>query len=144
MKTENSIIGLHMKDFLDYEVRACPNVPGGLPRQRLAVLSPIWRGKTLRLEYPDGAIHNLHGWISSGEGEPGDLQVFWTRHQPRGPAVCLAIGGDGGLRDSGPEGKDAAPKGYPFLALAESLIPPEVLTAIGPQPQEEQEILLLA
>ena len=134
-----------MKNFLEYEVQECDNVPGGLPRQRLAVLSPVWRGESLRLEYPDGTVHLLQGWTGPGAGGPCDLQVFWTRHLPQAPAVCLAIGGAGGLRDLGPAGADAAPKGYPFLALSASLIPPEVLAVIGPAPRaQEPEILLLA
>jgi len=130
--------------FIDYEVRACANVPGGLPRQRLAVLSPIWQGETLQLQYPDGTGHTLQGWSSSGEGEPGGLRVFWTRHGQQDPAVCLAIGGNGGLRDLGPAGDGAAPKGYAFLGLAESLIPPEVLAVIGAAPPIPREVLLLA
>jgi len=134
-----------MENFLDYEVLPCDNVPAGLPRQRLVVLSPIWRGESLRLEYPDGAVHLIQGLCGSGEEGPCDLQVFWTRHQPQAPAVCLAIGGACGLRDSGPKGADAASKGYPFLALARNLIPPEVLAVIGPAPPApEPEIPLLA
>ena len=133
-----------MENFLDYEILACANVPGGLPRQRLVVLSPIWQGETLLLEYPDGTIHVLRGRSGPGEGEPGGLRIFWTRHQPQGPAVCIVIGGDHGLRVLDLEETDAAPQGYPFLALAESMIPPEVLEVIGPPPQERKEILLLA
>ncbi len=134
-----------MENSLEYEVPPCANVPQGLPRQRLAVLSPIWRGESLRLEYPDGAVHLLQGWSGPGAGGPCDLQVFWTRHLPRAPVVCLAIGGAGGLRDLGPAGEDAAPKGYAFLALAESLIPPEVFAFIGPAPPApDREIRLLA
>ncbi len=135
-----------MERFLDYEVRACANVPGGLPRQRLAVLSPVWRGKSLRLEYPDGAEHTLMGWSGPGEGEPSDLRVFWTRVRPQDPAVCLVIGGDCGIRDLGPAGTVAAAKGRPFLALVESLIPPEVLAVIGPPPPgpKDRGIRLLA
>jgi len=133
-----------MESFLDYEIHPCTNVPGGLPRQRLAVLSPIWRGKSLRLEYPDGAVHLLQGVSGPGDGEPCGLRVFWTRHQPLAPAVCLVIGGNAGLRDLGPAGADAAPQGYPFLALAESMIPPEVLAIIGPAPPaRKREIRLL-
>ncbi|MHB8069761.1 MAG: hypothetical protein ACYDIC_17855 [Desulfobaccales bacterium] len=131
-----------MEIFLEYEVHPCANVPGGLPRQRLAVLSPIWRGECLRLAYPDGAVHLLQGCSGSEEVEPCGLRVFWTRHQSQTPAVCLAIGGSGGLQDLG---QDAAPQGYPFLALAESLIPPEVLAVIGPAPgAQKPEIRLLA
>jgi hypothetical protein len=135
-----------MVSFLEYEVPPCANVPAGLPRQRLAVLSSIWRGKTLFLEYPEGAIHTLQGWSGPEPGEAADLRIFWTRHQPQGPRVCLAIGGDHGLRDLGPEGTDAAPLGYPFLALAESLIPLEVLEVIGPAPppEKDRKIRLLA
>jgi hypothetical protein len=135
-----------MKEFLEYEVLPCPNVPAGLPRQWLAVLSPIWRGETLLLEYPDGTTHTLQGWCGPDPGKPCGLQVFWTRHQPQGPPVCLAIGGNGGLQDLGPAGTDARPQGYAFLALAESLIPPEVFACIGPPPPPEppREIRLLA
>ncbi len=98
----------------------------------------------MRIEYPDGAVHTLQGGSGSG-GKPCALRVFWTRHQPQAPAVCLVIGGDAGLRDLGPLGQDAAPRGYPFLALAESLIPPEVLAVIGPAPRAQKpEIRLLA
>ena len=135
-----------MKKFLEYKVKPCANVPAGLPRQRLVVLSPIWGGDGLRLEYPDGARHTLEACSSPEEGEPCGLRVFWTRHQPQAPAVCLALGGDRGIRDLGPAEEDAAPKGYPFLALAESLIPLEVFAVIGPppRPQEERKICLLA
>jgi hypothetical protein len=132
-----------MKDFLEYEVPPCANVPQGLPRQRLEVLSPIWRGESLRLAYPDGEELLLKGWSGPEAGGPCRLRVFWTRHQPQAPAVCLALGGDQGLRELGAA---AAPQGHPFLALAESLIPPEVLAVIGPppRPRETREIRLLA
>jgi len=136
-----------METFLEYEVLSCANLPGGLPRQRLAVLSPIWRGETLLLAYPDAPAHTLQAWSGPEPGEPCDLQVFWTRHQPLGPPICLVIGGDRGLRDLGPAGLDAQPQGYAFLALAESLIPPEVFACIGPPPpppQPHREIRLLA
>ena len=54
-----------MENFLDYEILPCANVSEGLPRQRLAVLSPIWQGEILLLEYPDGAIHVLRGWSAA-------------------------------------------------------------------------------
>jgi hypothetical protein len=134
-----------MESFLEYEVYPCANVPAGLPRQRLAVLSPIWRGKFLCLEYPDGTVHTLQGWSSPEPGEPGELQIFWTRHQPQGPPVCLAIGGDHGLRVLDLAKAEAAAQGYPFLAPAESLIPLEVLEVIGPAPgPPDREILMLA
>ncbi|MDD2902739.1 MAG: hypothetical protein PHU44_09935, partial [Syntrophales bacterium] len=108
-----------MKSFIDYEVSACPNVPAGLPRQRLTVLSPIWRGRTLRLEYPDGTVHVLK--VCSGPDAEGleELRVFWTRHQPEAPAACLALGGEHGLLILDPGGTGAGVQGHPFLALAE-------------------------
>ena len=59
-----------MDQYLDYEVRPGSNVPQGLPRQRLAVLSPIWRAPALTLEYPRG-----------GSPHPGGLVGF----RPRSP-----------------------------------------------------------
>ena len=38
-----------MQQYLEYEVRPRSNVPQGLPRQRLPVLSPVWRGPPLTL-----------------------------------------------------------------------------------------------
>jgi hypothetical protein len=132
-----------MSRFLEYEVQPGSNLPQGLPRLRLPVLSPVWRGERLRLEYPDGEVHTLVGWAGPGEGGPGELQVFWTRHQPEGPAVALAIGGDAGLRilAPGPGGETA--QGLPFLALALSLIPAAVLETIGPEPAAAPKPLLL-
>ncbi|MBM4294259.1 MAG: hypothetical protein FJ126_05055 [Deltaproteobacteria bacterium] len=126
-----------MLGVIEFEVAAGPNVPGGLPRHLAPLLSPVWRGPALRLEYPDGAVHLLVGWSENqdGAGSSGEVQIFWTRHEPDGPPVCLAIGGDAGLRDLGPEDGEEAPQGYPFLALAESLIPAEVLAVIGPRPE---------
>ena len=126
-----------MKHFLEYEVRDSGNVPGGLPRLKLPVLSPIWCGQALHLKYPDGEVHTLVGWRGPEEGAPGELRVFWTRHHSSGPPVCLAIGGDAGLRDLGPAGEAASFRGLPFLALAESLIPLEVLKVIGPLPKPQ-------
>lgn len=134
---------LQMKYLIDYEVSSGANVPQGLPRQLLAVLSPIWRGLALRLEYPDGEVHTLVGWSGPDKGSPCELRVFWTRHQPGAPAVCLAIGGDAGVRNFGPPGFHQATKGYSFLALAESMIPPEVREVIGPRPAPEPEPPLL-
>ena len=131
-----------MDKYIDYEVRPCANVPAGLPRQRLAVLSPIWRGRTLRLEYPDGTIHVLKVCSGPDPEGLGELRLFWTRHQPQAPAVCLALGGAHGLLVLDPGETGAGIQGHPFLALAESLIPPEVLDVIGPPPPPE--VLLLA
>jgi hypothetical protein len=132
----------NMFRFLEYQVNPGENLPQGLPPQSLAVLSPIWRGPTLHLKYPDGEVHIVVGWGGPGAGSPCGVQVFWTRHEPRGPAVCLAIGGDGGLRQQVAADPDATPQGLPFLALAESMIPREVLDVIGPKPQAEPLLLI--
>ena len=65
-----------MEQHLEYAVRPGSNVPQGLPRQRLAVLSPIWRAPALTLDYPDGEVCTLMGWSGSDPGAPCDLQVF--------------------------------------------------------------------
>jgi len=122
----------NMHQYLEYEVRPGSNVPQGLPRQRLPVLSPIWRGPALTLEYPDGEVHTLVGWSGSAPGASCDLKIFWTR-ELTGPAMALAIGGDAGVRHLGP----GPPQGLPFMALADSMIPAEVLDVIGPAPKCE-------
>ncbi len=132
-----------MAYFIEYEVIPGGNVPDGLPRQKLAVLSPIWRGPSLELEYPDGEVRTLVGWSASGTGQPEELRVFWTRHEPGGPPVCLVIGGDAGIRDLGPPGGKEFPRGRPFLALAESMIPEAVLEVIGPPPPTGEVLLLI-
>ncbi|MFA5111211.1 MAG: hypothetical protein WC443_07395 [Desulfobaccales bacterium] len=132
-----------MRQYLDYEVKPGNNVARGLPRQRLAVLSPIWRGPALRLEYPDGEVHALVGWSGAGPGCACDLQVFWTRPEPAAPAVALAIGGDAGVRTFAPDGPADTAQGFPFLALADSLIPAAVLEVIGPAPEREPRPPLL-
>ena len=126
-----------MDQYLEYEVRPGSNVPQGLPRLRLPVLSPIWRGPGLTLEYPDGEVRTLVGWSGSGPGESCGLKVFWTRHEPTAPAVALAIGGDAGVRHFGPVGAAESAPGLPFMALAHSMIPAEVLDVIGPPPESE-------
>ena len=126
-----------MDQFLEYAVRPGSNVPQGLPRQRLVVLSPIWRARVLTLEYSDGEVHTLMGWSGADPGVPCDLQVFWTRHTPAAPAVALAIGGDAGVRHFGPGGAEECAPGLPFMALADSMIPAEVLNVIGPAPESE-------
>jgi hypothetical protein len=130
-----------LKYLLPYEVKPGENLPGGLPRQFLVVLSPIWRGPALAIEYPDGDIETL--WGRTGSGEPCEVRVFWTRENPRGPAVCLAIGGDAGLRAVLRAGARETSRGLAFLALAASLIPREVLAVIGPPPPVETTPLLL-
>ena len=129
-----------MSRFLEYEVRPGSNVPQGLPRQRLAVLSPIWRGQVLALEYPDGEVHTLVGWAGDAPGAPCDLMIFWTRHTPEAPAVAIAIGGDAGVRQIGPDAAAEAAQGVPFLALATGMIPAEVLKVIGPPPEPEPQL----
>jgi hypothetical protein len=126
---------------LAYEVKPGENLPGGLPRQSLVVLSPVWRGSALTIEYPDGDTETL--WGLSQSGEPCEARVFWTREDPQGPAVCLAIGGDGGLRAVLSSGVTETSRGLAFLALAESLIPREVLEVIGAPPSAEAAPLLL-
>jgi len=123
-----------MVRHLEYEVKPGSNVPQGLPRLRLPVLSPVWQGEALHLEYPDGEVHTLVGWGGAGAGGPCELRVFWTRHRPEGPAVVMAIGGDAGLRNFAPAPGGETAQGLPFLALAEGLIPPAVLQTIGPPP----------
>jgi hypothetical protein len=119
---------------LEYEVKPGSNVPQGLPRLFLPVLSPIWRGTALRLKYPDGEVHTLVGWAGPGDGGPAELRVFWTRHRPEAPAVCLAIGGDAGVRNFIPSEQGELVQGFPFLALAESVIPAAVWLVVGPPP----------
>jgi hypothetical protein len=126
---------------LAYEVKPGENLPGGLSRQSLVVLSPVWRGPSLDLEYPDGDTETL--WGRTESDEPCEMRVFWTRENPRGPAVCLVIGGDGGLRAVLRDGVTETSRGLAFLALAESLIPREVLAVIGPPPPVETAPLLL-
>lgn len=115
--------------ILEYEVTPGGNVAEGLPRLGLEVLSPIWRGETLVLDYPDGESHTLVGWQGSGGGGPCPLRVFWTRQRIGAPAVCLAIGGDAGLRNA------TSGQGLPFLALAARMIPRQVMEVIGPRPE---------
>ena len=122
-----------MHQYLEYEVQPGSNVPQGLPRQRLPVLSPMWRGLALTLTYPDGEVRTLVGWSGSAPGALCDLKIFWTRHELTAPAVALAIGGDAGVRHLGPD----PAQGFPFMSLADSLIPAEVLKVIGPAPESE-------
>jgi hypothetical protein len=132
-----------MEQHLEYAVRPGSNVPPGLPRQRLAVLSPIWRAPVLTLAYPDGEVYTLMGWTGSAPGAPCDLQVFWTRPEPTAPVFALAIGGDAGVRHFGSGAAVDTTQGFPFMALADSMIPAEVLSIIGPPPDSEPAPLLL-
>lgn len=128
-----------LRYLLDYEVKPGENLPQGLPRQRLVVLSPIWRGPALHLVYPDGEVEIL---VGRGEGgQPCEVQVFWTRKDPQGPPVCLAIGGKAGLRRLSLAANGEASRGLAFLALAESLIPPKVSAVIGLPPPAEPLLL---
>jgi hypothetical protein len=130
-----------LKYVLSYEVPPGDHLPGGLPPQSLVVLSPVWRGPALTIEYLDGDTETLTGRTAAGE--PGEVRVFWTRENPRGPAVCLAIGGDDGLRAVLRGKTREIIRGRAFLALAKSLIPAEVLAVIGPAPPEEMTPLPL-
>jgi hypothetical protein len=132
-----------MKRYLEYEVKPGSNVAQGLPRQCLAVLSPIWQAPALTLEYPDGEVYTLVGWSGSAPGAPCNLRIFWTRHEPAALAVALAIGGDAGVRHCGPRDDDGTSQGFPFLALAHSMIPAAVLKVIGPPPEPEPRPLRL-
>lgn len=139
-------------DYIEYAVKPNPNVPEGMARTRLAVLSRRWTGSALTIRFPDGEEHLLLGWSTAHGGSPARMQIFWTRHESGAPAVCLAIGGDAGLRDL--KMKEAArpdflplppERGYPLLGLAESVIPEEVLQVIGPPPRSavaEKPLLL--
>jgi hypothetical protein len=130
-----------LKYVLDYEVKPGDHLPGGLPRQSLVVLSPVWRGPALTIEYPDGDTETL--WGRTARGEPCEVQVFWTRQDPGGPPVCLAIGGDAGLLAVLYDGQRETARGLAFLALAASLIPGDLLAVIGPPPPQEAAPLLL-
>lgn len=96
----------------------------------------------MHLEYRDGELETLVGWQGTAPGAPCNVRVFWTRHEPRGPAVCLAIGGNGGLKVLGDPAAGSSPRGLAFLALAESLIPREVREVIGPAPAPGSPLLL--
>jgi hypothetical protein len=93
------------------------------------------------IEYPDGDTETIEGRTQGGE--PCEVRVFWTRENPGGPAVCLAIGGEGGLRAVLSDGVTETSRGLALLAVAESLIPREILAVIGPPPPVEAEPLLL-
>lgn len=130
--------------YLYYHVRPHEHLPDGMRPVTLAVLSPVWEGPALTLTYPDGWEQTLIGWTARGQA--CGLKIFWTQGPEAGPTVCLAIGGDGGLRlleAPGPRspGLPAGPA-RPFLALAPSLIPAAVAAVIGPAPPRAPLLLL--
>ena len=55
-----------LKYVLSYEVTPGDNLPGGLPPQSLVVLSPVWRGPVLAVEYFDGDTETLTGRTADG------------------------------------------------------------------------------
>jgi hypothetical protein len=130
--------------YLYYHVRPHEHLPAGMRPVTLAVLSPVWQGPEITIIYPDGWQQTLIGWIAAGS--PGDLKIFWTQAPEPGPTVCLAIGGDGGVRlfdrtDVNRQPHPSAPA-RPFLALADSLIPAAVQAVIGPPPPRASLLLL--
>ncbi len=135
------------REYIDCRVRPNANVPAGMAPVRLEVLSPCWRGEGLIIRFPQGDEYFLTGWATAGGGAECGLTIFWTRPEECGPAVCMALGGDGGVKmapweiATGPDWSRAA--GYPLLALAESVIPPEVRKVVGPAPEVAAPPLLL-
>ena len=89
-----------MHQYLEYEVRPGSNVPQGLPRQRLPVLSPFGGGPAPDMSIRWGGPHP-GGLVWFRPGESCDLKIFWTRHELTAPAVALAIGGVPGCGDWG-------------------------------------------
>jgi hypothetical protein len=133
-------------EYLYYRVVPNENLPAGLSPILLTVLSPVWQGPSVMLEYPDGWQQTLIGWTA--DGFPGDLKIFWTQAAEGGLTVCLAIGGDGvRLSDMADFDIPISPdpphgEGRPFLALAESLIPAAVAAVIGPVPERAPLMLI--
>ncbi len=131
-------------EYLYYHVLPHDNLPAGLPPITLPVLSPVWQGPEVTIIYPDGWRQTLIGWTA--HGSPGDLRIFWTQAAEGGPTVCLAIGGDGGVRllEAAEVNRPDLPPGpaRPFLALASSLIPPAVAAVIGPAPPRTPLLLV--
>ena len=130
--------------YLCYQVRPNENLPEGMHPLTLTVLSPVWQGPVITLVYPDGFRQALVGCTAGGSA--CNLQIFWTQSAEGGPTVCLAIGGDGGVRLLEEEEFDwhtlPPGKGRPFLALAESLIPALVTEVIGPAPPRTPLLLI--
>jgi hypothetical protein len=130
--------------YLYYHVRPHEQLPAGMRPLTLTVLSPIWQGPEVTIIYPDGWRQTLIGW--NADGTLGSLRIFWTQAPEPGPTVCLAIGGDGGLRvsDAAAGNRHGLPFGpaRPLLALAASLIPAAVAAIIGPAPPRAPLLLL--
>lgn len=133
--------------YLEYEVLPNANVPEGMAATLFAVLSPVWQGPAITILYPDGTEQVLVGVTASGA--TCDLTIFWSQATEGGPLVCLVIGGSGGIRllEERPDSElvfDSLVQGVgkPFLALADALIPEEVLEVIGPKPPLAPRLLL--
>ncbi len=129
--------------YLWYQVQPHEHLPEGMAALTLTVLSPIWQGGEITVVFPDGWVQTLSGRTAAGR--PCDLRVFWTEAAVGGPPVCLAIGGDGGIRlleqpGDGPR-TEAFTSVRPLLALAPSLIPEPVLAVIGPEPVRSPRLL---
>jgi hypothetical protein len=130
--------------YLYYHVRPHEYLPTGMRPITLAVLSPIWQGSEVTILYPDGWQQTLIGWTTGGS--PCALKIFWTQAPEVGPTVCLAIGGDGGIRilEAAPGNRhDLFPgPARPFLALATGLIPAAVTAVIGSAPPRSPLLLI--
>jgi len=131
------------RTYLWYEVQPSEHLPAGMAAVTLTVLSPVWQGAELTIDFPDGWQQTLSGRTAAGR--PCDLRVFWTEAATGGPPVCLAIGGDGGLHlREGYPGDFAGPQTAavrPFLGLATALIPRAVRRVIGPEPSRSPRLL---
>jgi hypothetical protein len=131
-------------EYLYYQVRPNKSLPAGMGPVTLTILSPVWQGPALTIVYPDGFQQTLIGWTTAGF--PCGLKIFWTQAEEGGPTVCLAIGGDGGVRllEAKEVNRHDLPSGpaRPFLALATSLIPAAVTAVIGPAPSRAPLLLI--
>jgi hypothetical protein len=134
---------MHPK-FLSYHVQPHKHLPAAMAPINLTVLSPIWQGPEITIVYPDGWRQTLIGWTASST--PCDLKIFWTQAPEAGPTVCLAVGGNGGIRvlDTAKGNRQALPPGpaRPLLALATSLIPAAVAAVVGPAPPRTPLLLM--
>ncbi|MGQ9921331.1 MAG: hypothetical protein ACUVRZ_08370 [Desulfobacca sp.] len=129
--------------YLWYQVQPSEELPAGMAAVTLTVLSPIWQGVELTIDFPDGWRQILRGRTAAGRSCA--LRVFWSEVVSGGPPVCLAIGGDGGLQLR--EGYQGAPARQqttsvrPLLGLATALIPSGVRQVIGPEPGRSPRLL---